>query len=104
LIVLAWSGFALRLKAEVVFPLRTLSNFLGALGEGDYSLRARGAYRGDALGEVIWEVNKLAESLHEQRLGAVEATALLRKIMAEIDVAMFGFDSNRKLQRGVAGL
>ncbi|MHC4072315.1 MAG: sensor histidine kinase [Planctomycetota bacterium] len=98
LIVLAWSGFALRLKAEVVFPLRTLSNFLGALGEGDYSLRARGAYRGDALGEVIWEVNKLAESLHEQRLGAVEATALLRKIMAEIDVAMFGFDSNRKLQ------
>ncbi|MHC4230478.1 MAG: sensor histidine kinase [Planctomycetota bacterium] len=98
LIVLAWSGFALRLKAEVVFPLRTLSNFLGALGEGDYSLRARGAYRGDALGEVIWEVNKLAESLHEQRLGAVEATALLRKIMAEIDVAMFGFDSNRRLQ------
>lgn len=98
LIVFAWLGFALGLKAKVVFPLRTLSNLLGALREGDYSLRARGARQDDALGEVIWEANALAQSLREQRLGAVEATALLRKIMAEIDVAMFGFDSSGRLQ------
>jgi len=47
---------------------------------------------------VISEINALAESLREQRLGAIEATALLRKIMAEINVAMFGFDSDKKLQ------
>jgi nitrogen fixation/metabolism regulation signal transduction histidine kinase len=98
LILIAWLGFTLGLKVRVVFPLRTLSNLLGALREGDYSLQAKGACRDDALGELIWEVNALAESLREQRLGAIEATALLRKIMAEIDVAMFGFDNNRRLQ------
>ena len=97
LILLPWFGFALGLKARVVFSLRTLSSFLGALREGDYSLRARGSYRGDALGEIIWEANALAESMREQRLGAFEATALLRKVMAQIDVAMFGFDGNRRL-------
>lgn len=97
-IIVAWLGFVFSLKAKVAFPLRTLSNLLGALREGDYSLRARGACQGDALGEVIWEVNALGQSLREQRLGAVEATVLLRKIMAEIDVAMFGFDGEQRLQ------
>jgi nitrogen fixation/metabolism regulation signal transduction histidine kinase len=98
LILIAWLGFTIGLKARVVFPLRTLSNLLGALREGDYSLQAKGARRDDALGELIWEINALAKSLREQRLGTIEATALLRKIMAEIDVAMFGFDNNRRLQ------
>jgi two-component system nitrogen regulation sensor histidine kinase NtrY len=98
LLMLAWVGVAFALRSRVVFPLRTLSNLIGALREGDYSLRARGACPGDALGEVIWEVNALAESLHEQRLGALEATALLRKILAEIDVTMFGFDRQQRLQ------
>jgi nitrogen fixation/metabolism regulation signal transduction histidine kinase len=98
LIALAWLGAAFALRSKVVFPLRTLSNLLGALREGDYSLRVRGARPNDALGEVIWEANALAESLHEQRLGAMEATALLRKVLAGIDVAMFGFDGNQRLQ------
>ncbi|UCG55926.1 MAG: hypothetical protein JSU70_13765 [Phycisphaerales bacterium] len=98
LILATWLGFALSLRAKAVFPLRTLSNLLSALREGDFSLQVKGARRGDALGELIWEVNTLAESLREQRLGAVEATALLRKIMAQIDVAMFGFDADQRLQ------
>ena len=98
LILLAWLGLAFTLKSKVVFPLRTLSNLLGALREGDYSLQARGACYDDALGEVILEANALAESLREQRLGAIEAMALLRKIMAEINVAMFGFDSSHRLR------
>ncbi len=40
------------------------------------------------------EVNALAETLREQRLGALEATALLRKVMEEIDVAVFAFDGD----------
>ena len=98
LILIAWLGFTIGVRAKVVFPFRTLSNLLGALREGDYSLQVRGARRDDALGELVWQANALAESLREQRLGAIEATALLRKIMAEIDVAMFGFDGNRRLQ------
>ncbi len=98
LIVFIWLATAFSLRNKVAFPLRTLSNLLGALREGDYSLRIRGARLDDALGEVIWEVNALTASLREQRLQAMEAMALLRKILAEIDVAMFGFDGNGRLQ------
>jgi len=98
LILFIWVATAFIIRNKVVFPLRTLSNLLGALREGDYSLRVRGARFDDALGEVIWEANALTESLREQRLRAMEAMALLRKILAEIDVAMFGFDSNGRLQ------
>jgi two-component system nitrogen regulation sensor histidine kinase NtrY len=98
LVALAWVGAALALHGRVVFPLRTLSNLLGALREGDYSLRMRGARLDDAMGEAVWEFNALAESLREQRLDAIEATALLRKVLAGIDVAMFGFDNNQRLQ------
>jgi len=40
----------------------------------------------------------LGETLRVQRLGAFEATALLRTIMAEIDVAVFTFDPGRRLR------
>jgi two-component system nitrogen regulation sensor histidine kinase NtrY len=91
-IVVAWLSFAFSAQSRVTFPLRTLSNLLAALREGDFSIRARGANREDALGEVLWEVNALSDTLRKQRLGAVEATALLRKVMEEIDVAVFAFD------------
>jgi len=92
-----WLGSALHLRTVVAFPLRTLSNLIGALREGDYALRARGACADDALGEAVWELNALADSLREQRFGAAETTALLRKIMAQIDIAMFGFDAGHRL-------
>jgi two-component system, NtrC family, nitrogen regulation sensor histidine kinase NtrY len=92
LMVLAWLSFAFSAQNRVIFPLRTLSNLLAALREGDFSIRARGASRNDVLGEVLREVNALGETLHQQRLGALEATALLRKVMEEIDVAVYAFD------------
>lgn len=98
LVLSAWLGCAFSLRAKAVFPLRTLSNLLGAIREGDYSLRARGACRDDAMGEAMWEVNALGQSLREQRLGAREATALLRRVMVQIDVALFGFDANQRLR------
>jgi two-component system, NtrC family, nitrogen regulation sensor histidine kinase NtrY len=98
LIVGIWLGFAFHVRTVVAFPLRTLSNLMGALREGDYALRARGASPNDAMGEAVWELNALAESLREQRLGAAEATALLRRIMAQIDIAMFGFDAEGRLR------
>jgi two-component system, NtrC family, nitrogen regulation sensor histidine kinase NtrY len=85
-------------REHVVRPLQTLSNLLAALREGDYSIRARGAGEGSALGEVLLEVNSLGETLRRQRLGAFEATALLRTIMSEIDVAIFTFDPERRLR------
>jgi two-component system nitrogen regulation sensor histidine kinase NtrY len=97
LIITFCLGFAFALRERVVLPLQTLSNLLAALGEGDFSIRARGARGGDPLGEVMIEVNALVETLRHQRLDALEATTLLRKVMAEIDVAVFTFDEEQEL-------
>jgi two-component system, NtrC family, nitrogen regulation sensor histidine kinase NtrY len=97
-LVLLWLGISFNLKQRIVRPLQTLSNILAAIREGDYSIRGRRASSGDALGEVMLEVNDLGQTLREQRLGAMEATALLRTVMAEIDVAVFAFDGDHRLR------
>src|ERR1700733_6203030 len=111
-IVLVWWGCAGAVRERVASPLRTLSNLLEAMREGDYSIRARGALRGvigkdelaqavigeDALGDVITQLNAMGATLRAQRLGALEATTLLRKVMEEIDVAVFAFDSESRLR------
>src|SRR5581483_9256542 len=84
-----WLAVVSEIRQRVVFPLQTLANLLAALREGDYSIRGRHGRYADALAEVTREVNTLAETLREQRLGALEATALLRKVMEEIEVAVF---------------
>ena len=97
-IALSWIAFASSLWERLVRPLQTVSNLLAAMREGDFSIRARGARAGDPLGEVLFEVNALTETLQHQRLKALEATALLSRVMAEIDVAVFAFDQAGKLK------
>ncbi len=98
LIVGCFLVFVSSTREYTIRPLQTMSNLLAALREGDYSIRARGARGGNALGEVLLEINSLGETLRLQRLGAFEATALLRMIMSEIDVAVFTFDPKRRLR------
>ena len=98
-----WAGCSFSVRHRVVLPLQTLSNLLAALRESDFSIRARGAsgpgtVRDDPLGAVLLEVNVLASMLHDQRLGALEAGALLRTVMVEIDVAVFTFDGTQTLR------
>jgi nitrogen fixation/metabolism regulation signal transduction histidine kinase len=97
LVIGLWLGCTFMLRERIARPLRTISNMLAALRESDFSIRARGAGAPDALGAVLMEVNLLAETMRTQRLDAQEATALLRAVMAEIDVAIFAFDSTRRL-------
>lgn len=97
-IVILWLGFAFSTQERVIRPLQTLSNMLAALREGDFSLRARGADPEDALGLALLEVNELRDTLREERLGAVEATALLGRVMAELDVAILAFDDRGALR------
>jgi two-component system, NtrC family, nitrogen regulation sensor histidine kinase NtrY len=97
-ILVCFAGFISSAREHVVHPLQTMTNLLAALREGDYSIRARGAREDDALGEALLEINSLGETLRVQRLGAFEATALLRTIMAEIDVAVFTFDPEHRLR------
>lgn len=98
LLLIFWVGFAFAVRSTVVRPLQTLSNMQSALREGDFSFRVRGARSGDALGELMLEVNTLSEMLREQRLGAMEASALLATVMTEIDVAVFAFDGEQRLR------
>ena len=98
LIVGGFLAFTQALRERVVRPLQTVSNLLAAMREDDFSIRARGAGADDPLGEVLLEVNALAATLREQRLGAIEASALLSKVMAEIDVAVFAFDQDGQLK------
>ena len=91
-------GFAFALRERVVCRCRPSSNLLAALREGDFSIRAPRRAGGDPLGEVMIEVNALVETLRQQRLDALEATTLLRKVMAEIDVAVFAFDEQQELK------
>lgn len=89
---------AAALHEQTVKPLQTLANVVAALREEDYSFRARGATPDDALGELSVEVNALADLLADQRIGAIEATALLRRVVEEIDAPLFAFDPDRVLR------
>src|SRR5579862_6101851 len=93
-----WLVFTLALLDQIVRPLQTLTNVIGALREEDYSFRARGAAPNDAMGELALEVNSLADILTEQRLQSIEATALLRRVVDEIDTPLFTFDPEHKLR------
>src|SRR4030095_7086403 len=97
-ILTCWLALVSEIRQRVVFSLQTLSNILAALREGDYSIRGRDSRHDDALAEVTREVNTLAQTLREQRMDALEATTLLRKVMEEIDVAVFTFDGEQKLR------
>ena len=94
----AWVGLAVVLREQIVRPIQVISNMLGALRQGDATVRAVGASAGDDLGIAMLEVNALADVVRERQLGAVEATTLLQRVMSSIDVAVFAFDRHDRLQ------
>ncbi len=98
ILLIAWLGFSFAARERVANPLRTLASLLEAIREGDFSIRARVEDPTEPLGEVLQQVNEMAATLRNQRLGAMEATALLKKVMEEIDVAVFAFDRQQALR------
>ncbi len=103
--LVAWLGVAgffwwlalTRLRRGAAYPLRTVATLLEALREGDYLLRGRLDAPGDALGEVVREVNLLRDTLHRQRLQVEETLALLGKVIETVDLAVFTFGADRRL-------
>jgi nitrogen fixation/metabolism regulation signal transduction histidine kinase len=93
-----WWILALALQEQTTRPLQTIANVIGSLREEDYSFRARNAAPEDALGELSLEVNALADMLSDQRVRAIEATALLQRVVDEIDAPLFAFDPAQLLR------
>src|SRR5579872_2094801 len=93
-----WWLLALALQEQTTRPLQTLANVIGSLREEDYSFRARNAVAEDALGELSLEVNGLADMLSTEKVKTIEATALLQRVVDEIDAPLFAFDPTSALR------
>src|SRR5882724_4620822 len=98
ILLVFWLGCALAVRRRLVFPLQTLANLIEAVRCGDYTLRGRRAARGDTLGEVVREINKLGETLQRQRLESLEPPALVHTVLEELDTAVMAFDDSRHLK------
>jgi PAS domain S-box-containing protein len=97
LILLVWIGAATSARQLAVRSLNLVANLLGALREGDYSIRGLSARSGSSMAMVMREVNDLGHTLQRQRTEAVESTALLTHVMEEIAVSVFAFDPTNQL-------
>jgi PAS domain S-box-containing protein len=96
-VVLVWMGAASAARQLAVRSLNLVANLLGALREGDYSIRGLSARSGSSMAMVMREVNDLGSTLQRQRTEAVESAALLTHVMEEIGVAVFAFDPTNQL-------
>jgi two-component system, NtrC family, nitrogen regulation sensor histidine kinase NtrY len=97
-LAIAWMVGTSALHGQVIRPLQTLSNMVAAIREEDFSFRLRGGSREDSLADLILEINALASRLQLQKISALEATALLKKVLMEIDVSVFTFDQQQRLR------
>jgi PAS domain S-box-containing protein len=96
-VLITWIAAASAARQLAVRSLNLIANLLGALREGDYSIRGLSARSGSSMAMVMREVNDLGSTLQRQRTEAVESTVLLTHVMEEIAVAVFAFDPNHQL-------
>src|SRR5258705_9470604 len=97
-LVLGWAFAVSILMEQIVRPLQTLANVVAALREDDYSFRARGGQRSDALGDLALEVNRLAGTLQGRRAGALEAMALGERVMRSLHSPVMGSEPEGRLR------
>jgi len=71
-----------RLRSEQ--QIRTLSNIIESMIDGDYTLRGR-LQHNQAFQELLELVNNLADTLSQHKIEAKESRLLLEKIMAQMD-------------------
>ncbi len=86
------------LRERLSYSLRTLTNVIAAMRDGDFSIRPHTTHASDPLSSLASEINALGDGLREQRLGALEASTLLRTAIEELDAAIFTFDDHHRLR------
>ena len=95
--LLVFSGIY-RIYHKTVFQIRSLSNLLEAMINGDFSLRARSQADQGALTELIDSINGLADKLSEQRTTTYESQFLLHTVITHIDVAILAVSEDGQLR------
>jgi two-component system, NtrC family, nitrogen regulation sensor histidine kinase NtrY len=106
-VLITWVGLSISARGKFIYSIRVLANVVGSLKEEDFSFRAAQAVEGDPLGDLAIEINELARALEEERLGALEAASLVRKVMAEAGTVILAFTPEGKvhlLNRAAAAL
>lgn len=98
LILVSWLGFSFSARKKFIYSIQVLSNVVASLREEDFSFRAAQTMEGDALGELAIDINNLIRALQKERLGAVEASSLTRKVMAEAGVVILAFSPDGKVR------
>lgn len=93
-----WAFSVSLVMEQITRPLQTLANVVAALREDDYSFRARGAFRDDAMGDLALEINALASMLQAQRAGALEAMALVERVLNSMQSPVVAFDPAGRLK------
>jgi two-component system nitrogen regulation sensor histidine kinase NtrY len=97
-IAMGWALVVSLVMESVVRPLQTLANVIAGLREDDFSFRARGGMRNDAVGDLALEVNALAAMLQTQRGSALEAVALAERVMSAMQTPVLAFDAVGRVQ------
>jgi len=97
-LAVGWLFLVSLVLEHIIRPLQTLANVVAALREDDYSFRARGARRNDAMGDLALEINALASMLQVQRVGAMEAMALVERVMKSMQSPVLAFDPDGRLK------
>jgi two-component system, NtrC family, nitrogen regulation sensor histidine kinase NtrY len=97
-LLLAWLWGAHALIAGLTRPVHVVANLLAAIREGDLSIRAAETLNAsDAVGLVFHEMNLLADKLHRGQTEVAETSALLVKIVDEVDVAIVLLDQQQHI-------
>ena len=85
------------LYQRVNYQFRTLSNLLEGMTLGEFSLRGRRRNEAHALGELVNQINLLADTLAEQRLQVKEHQLLLTKVISQIEVGIIAIDPGQRI-------
>jgi two-component system, NtrC family, nitrogen regulation sensor histidine kinase NtrY len=91
-LAIAWAIATRYFFEQLIRPLQTLSNVVSALRGDDFSFRARGALRGDSLGDLALEINALAGTLQNQRSAARDALTLVERVITSMQSPVLAFD------------
>lgn len=95
LILVIWFVVSWQINTEL--KIQNLEGLLLSLKDEDYSSQLEEPGDTHPLSKLITAANKLSQVLREERTGAAEYSALLQKVIEQIDIGVIAFDNNKRI-------